>query len=127
MRTCALAILLLLAGGPAARAADAEDNYVVWGPGRMSCNSYLKDRESGAGESRYRDFLMGYLSAHNALSAETFSVSGDMPLGAILHRVDEYCEAHRIEGLERAIRRVLADLHPSRWRSAPRPGGGWTR
>lgn len=121
----ALALLALL-HAPCALAYDAADRYAVWGAGRQSCHSYLQARASG-GDTPYRTFLEGYLTAYNSFTPDTYRVSGEHGLGGVLERVDEECEAHPIASFELALRRVVHALAPERARRAPgRRRGGWS-
>ncbi len=122
-----LALLAVaLAITPPVPAADAKGNYAVFGAGRISCNTYLNDRRQEALD-RYKAYSLGYLTAWNALSAETYSVSGDRSLESILGLVADYCEGHRVEGFERALRFVVTGFNDSRVQAAPEPGRGWGR
>jgi len=122
VRTALTLILTLGTGGSGA--ADGEGNYMVWGMGRASCHSFLRER--GADE-RYATYLMGYLTAYNALVPQTYSASGRRDLDALLDLIETHCAEHRMDSYERAIGRVLERIASERWKAVPAPGAGWTR
>ena len=66
-----------------APAADQSGNYAIWGKGQKSCFRYLKERAGGMDQA-YREYVMGYLTAYNAVAAETYSISRDMNLDQIM-------------------------------------------
>lgn len=121
--TLALALALTLGTGGAG-AADGDGNYVVWGMGRASCHSFVRERGD---DERYATYLMGYLTAYNALVPQTYSVSGRRDLDALLELIETHCTEHRMDSYERAIGRVLEGIAGERWKAAPAPGAGWTR
>lgn len=123
-----ISILLVVVAGitPGARAADAQGNYLVWGMGQASCHAYLGARDAGDA-GKYRTFLMGYLTAANAITAQSYSVTGDVGIDTILGQIDEYCRDHRIESFERAIGQATIVLRPSGRTGAAAGAGAWTR
>lgn len=108
-------------------AADEEGKYVVWGAGRASCNTYLRERGDDTAMRKFKGFLMGYLTAYNVLTPGTYRISGQKDLDALLEWLDEYCEAHRLDSFERATQQLIRALEPDRLQRAPRPGDGWMR
>ena len=125
-RYCVMLMMLaVIATG--AQAADKDGNYVVWGAGRASCNTYLHQREDEVAMGKFKGFLMGYLTAYNAFTPDTFRISGQRDLDALLEWLDQYCDEHRVEGFERAVQQLINALEPDKVQSAPRPGGAWTR
>jgi len=111
----------------ASDASDADGNYVVWGAGATSCNTYLTARETDADLSKHKGFLMGYLTAYNAMTPDTVRISGNSDLNDLLAWLDDYCDGHRLDSFERAIKHLLQDLEPRKWKSTPQKGGAWTR
>ena len=120
-------LMLVLIASSGAMAADKDGNYVVWGAGRASCNSYLKQHDDDAAMGQFKGFLMGYLTAYNAVMPDTFRISGQRDLNALLEWLDEYCEEHQVEGFERAVQQLIKALEPDKLRNAPQPGAAWTR
>lgn len=108
-------------------AADAGGNYAIWGPGARSCNQYQRSVEDAAARSAFRDFLMGYLTAYNALAPTTYNALGDMSLEQALAWLDDYCAAHLLDSFDRALGQMLIDRHESRTQAGDNPAGSWGR
>lgn len=96
-----------------ALAADADGNYAVWGPGEKSCYSYTKARKADDYED-YRYFIMGYLTAYNTLTENTFRISGDKNMSQILEWLDAYCEPKGVHGFEQAVANFIVEHHETR-------------
>lgn len=94
-------------------AADKDGNYAVWGPGEKSCYSYMKAREADNYDD-YKHFIMGYLTAYNTLTEETFRISGDKNMSQILEWVDSYCEPKGVHGFEQAVTNFIIEHHETR-------------
>ena len=71
------------------------------GKGQKSCFRYLKERAGGMDQA-YREYVMGYLTAYNAVAPETYSISRDMNLDQIMTWLDDYCDANQVTGLEQS-------------------------
>lgn len=105
-------------------AADAGGNYAIWGVGQSSCHKFLKSRE--ADESRqYKDYLMGYLTAFNTLSDDTYNISGKTKLGEIEQWLAGYCDLHQIESFNRAIQQYATEHFDARLTVSPGSSKGW--
>ena len=104
------------------QAADKAGNYAIWGKGQKSCYRYLKDRSATAGDS-YKDYIMGYLTAYNAMAPETFSISRDMNLDEIMTWLDDYCDVNQMHGLEQSLLEFIAGHHEKRYRTPPGAAG----
>ena len=99
-------------------AMDQSGNYAIWGKGRLSCFRYLKERS--AGEDRaYKEYLMGYLTAYNAMSPETYSISRDMNLDEILSWLDNYCDSNAMHSLEQSLLEFIASHYEQRFQTPP--------
>ncbi len=122
---CLLTLGLLITANPLP-AADAEGNYVVWGQGRASCHSFRKALGSD-GESGFRAWLMGYLTAYNAVTPDTFRVSGQRDMDALLDWLDDYCATHQLDSLDRATRFMVEALYPDRQRGHGSNRPAWGR
>jgi hypothetical protein len=88
--------------GATATAADRDGNYAVWGPGAKSCHSY----NQAAGEAArvpFSNYVMGYLTAYNAVSEETYAISGNMNLEAVMGWLDDYCGQKPMHSFEQAL------------------------
>ena len=58
-----------------ASAADSTGSYAIWGAGQKSCFRYSNTRNADDDRS-YRFYLMGYLTAYNMHTPETYRISG---------------------------------------------------
>lgn len=120
MRNATAPLLACLLASSPAGAADGAGNYAIWGKGNKSCFNYLRDREQQE-DADYKSYVMGYLTAYNTLSPETYSISGAMKLGDIMAWIDDYCDLQQVHGLEQALANFIVKHHDSRLR---RPPGG---
>lgn len=130
--TCAALLLATLTAPlagwcPPARAADRDGNYAVWGLGQTSCNQYLKTGSAPGTSEQYASFVMGFLSAFNALAPDTYQATGSNGLQDNLDWLRNYCEAHKTDGFERAIVNLLETTHEQRFHSLPGSTPGWGR
>lgn len=99
-------------------AADKSGNYAIWGKGQKSCFRYLKDR-SAAEDGPYKDYVMGYLTAYNAVTPETYSISSDMKLDDIMEWLDDYCDVNQMGGLEASMLDFIINHYEKRHRTPP--------
>ena len=108
------------------RAADEDDKFLVWGVGASSCNTYMNARAAGeAKQESFTSYLMGYLTAYNALESDTYNIAGDMKADEMLLWLDGYCDDHKTVSFETAIHDFTASIadkrqkaaadHPPRW------------
>ena len=114
-----LVVLVSLLNSTAAIPADRAGNYAIWGSGNKSCFSYNKSRTEGTDQS-FRDYVMGYITAYNTLSDDTYSISAQKNLDSIMEWFDDYCELKQIHGFEQAIADFIQTHHDRRYRSPPR-------
>lgn len=107
-----------------ALAADKGGNYAIWGVGQSSCHKFVKALE--ADESRqYKDYLMGYLTAFNTLSEDTYNISGNTKLGEVEQWLAGYCDLHQIESFNRAIQQYATEHFEARLTVSPGSSKGW--
>ncbi len=117
MRIIAVFILLLSFQPIVAQANDKNGSYAIWGMGSKTCYSYNKDR--GAGDYvRYKDYLMGYLTAYNATAEDTYRISGKMELNDILEWLDDYCEFKQVHAFELALADFIHEHKETRIKKA---------
>jgi hypothetical protein len=122
-----LAIVLGAGAFPAAaQAADPDGLYAIWGLGQTSCHQYNQAREKDA-QGDYKVYLMGYLTAYNTFSPDTYSLSADKPLPEILAWLDKYCTAHQVDGFDRAARQLVESLRAQRQVKSPARAPKWGR
>ena len=81
-------ISLMLLTVTNSHAEDAKGNFAIWGVGNKTCFSYYSARENNNYDD-YKNFLMGFLTAYNALVPDTFRISGNMDIDAIIDWIDE--------------------------------------
>ena len=110
-------IYLMLVFTPLAYAADENGSYAIWGSGQKSCFSYNKSRDTGD-DSNYRNYLMGYLTAFNMQSDETYRISADKDMFAILNWIDDYCQEKPVHGFDQAVVEFIVEQYPKRFRRA---------
>ena len=106
-------------------AMDGGGNYAIWGEGGRSCNQYLHASGDSGQLASYRDYVMGYLTAINTLSADTYDAVGGQSLETTLSWITDYCNGHKIESFERAITQLLVSHHEQRLRMPPGTNRGW--
>lgn len=111
-------IILFLGVSFTTQAMDKNGNYAVWSVGKKSCYSYNKARESEE-QNIYKTFVMGYLTAYNAISEETYSISGAMTLSDILIWLDDYCELKPVHSFELALSEFLIAHKEKRLKQSP--------
>lgn len=115
---------------PAANAADAAGNYAIWGAGARSCHQFRKSADDDAARQPFRHYLMGYLTAYNALAEDTYNAVGSLSLGDALDWITDYCQTNKMDSFDRAVVQLVASHHEQRrrtpggssqWGRAPRP------
>ena len=62
---------------------------------------------------------MGYLTAYNAVTPETYSISRDMNLDEIMVWVDDYCDSNQMHSLEQSMIEFIASHYEQRYRTPP--------
>lgn len=70
---------------------------------------------------------MGYLTALNGLSEDTYNALGEMTLEAALEWLDGYCDLNKLDSYERAIKQLVTAHYAERQRSPRGRSGGWGR
>jgi hypothetical protein len=98
-------------------AADKSGNIAIWGAGQKSCFSYSKAREN-EDDGYYKYYLMGYLTAYNTQTPDTYRLSGDKSLTDILSWLDDYCETKQVSGFDQAVIEFIVEQYPHRHKSA---------
>lgn len=99
-----------------ALAADPQGNHAIWGVGNKSCFSYSNARKDGNFDA-YKHYIMGYLTAYNALAEDTYRISGNMNLNEILTWFDDYCELKAVNAFELALADFIFEHHEKRTRT----------
>ena len=96
--------------------------YAIWGKGRKSCFHYLQDRKAAQDDS-YKQHIMGYLTAYNAIAPETYSITGNMKLDEVMVWMDDYCESQQMQSVDHALLEFIDDKYKTRQRALPGAGG----
>ena len=104
-------------------AADSAGNYAIWGVGKKSCHSYNLARAASE-DGKYKDYLMGYFTAYNHIAQETYSITNDMDLDAIMTWVDDQCEMKPVISYEEVLTTFIIDHFEKRMKFPP---GGFGR
>ena len=120
-----LVLPVILAISTPLLAADPAGNYAIWGAGARSCHQFLRAVGDEAQLSGYRDYVMGYLTAVNTLSASTYDAVGGESLETTLKWINDYCAGHKIESFERALTQLIDARHEQRLRQPPGATRGW--
>jgi len=112
-------ILFLLAMIPIqSQAADNNGHFAIWGKGNKSCHSYNISRNTDE-EQRFKDYIMGYLTAFNVQMPETYRVAGHMNLNDILVWLDDYCELKPIMAFEQSLSDFITENYAERMKKSP--------
>ena len=118
-------VIACLASG-AASAADSQGNYAVWGTGGRSCHQFTQAGADASKLAPFRDYLMGYLTAFNALTPATYDAVGGASLEKTLAWLAAYCSEHKMDSFERAMGQMLLAGHDQRSRVPPGASRGWS-
>ncbi len=100
------------------QAADNNGNFAIWGKGNKSCHSYNISRNTDE-EQRFKDYIMGYLTAFNVQMPETYRISGNMNLDGILTWLDDYCQLKPIMAFEQSLADFIIENHDERMQRSP--------
>ena len=103
-------------------AADNSGNYAIWGHGNKSCHSYNLARADD--DSKFKDYIMGYLTAYNHQTPETYSISRDMNLDEVLTALDDQCQLKPVISFEEALVSFIIEHYENRMKLPP---GGFGR
>lgn len=105
-------------------AADSSGNYAVWGIGQASCHQFSRAYESKS-LKEFTDYLAGYLTAVNTLSAGVYQATAENTLTANLERLYVHCDTNRMDSFERAIQALVADSAAARDAAAKERATSW--
>lgn len=117
MRAFSFALLMIVI--IPVHAADSSGNYAIWGSGNKSCHSYNLARAGEEEDAKYRDYLMGYLTAYNHQTPETYSISRDMNLDDVLGWMDEQCQLKPVISFEEALVNFIIENYEGRMKVTP--------
>ena len=122
-----LVAVLVLGAGVDARAADSAGNYAVWGAGGASCHRFQRSSAEASSEQAFRNYLMGYMTAYNAIVENTYNGLGGLSLEDALAWLDNYCSLHKLDSFDRAVVDLMISQHESRVRAQGAGAPGWGR
>lgn len=122
MKTKIFLMLLTLTFANLSWAADKAGNYAIWGSGNKSCFKYNKNREEN-NDKAFKDYVMGYMTAYNTVSDDTYSISANMNLEEILGWIDDYCGEKQVHGFEQALTSYILEHYKTRFKKPPGSGG----
>lgn len=117
-RSVPMLFLSALLYAPHALTMDMDGNYAVWGVGAHSCHAYNQAR-AGEAYDPYKYFVMGYLTAYNIHTEDTYNISGRQKLSDVLNSLDEYCRESQIDSFETALKKYVEKNHDTRLRRPP--------
>jgi hypothetical protein len=118
--------VLLCSASMSGSAADNGGNYAIWGLGGSSCHAFLKAQDEPTAE-HYRVFLMGYLTAFNTLSSDTYSATAEQSLEDSIDAIRTYCDGNQMDSFDRAVQQTLSSLYSVRLRESPGTSQVWRR
>lgn len=99
-------------------AADKDGNYAVWGVGAKSCFHFLEVADTAERE-QFRNYVMGYLTAYDALTEDTYSIGAGKDLDQVMTWLKEYCSQKQIHSFEQGLTEFTVEQHPQRSRHPP--------
>ena len=90
-----------------------------------SCGQYVTARDEGRRDKRRQEnihisWIIGYLSAYNRQTPDTYHIMGQTDLPAILLWLENYCKRNPLEHFAKAVELLTDELHPRRIRKAPK-------
>ncbi|WP_298195237.1 peptidoglycan-binding domain-containing protein [Novosphingobium sp.] len=101
-------------GAGAAHAADAKGNFAIRGPGSQSCAAYLATISKPDATARYGSWLLGYVSAHNRLDADTYDLLPTEAGGDFVNMVAIVCRTNPQMSVENAANSAVRAITPLR-------------
>jgi len=116
MRMCGILILMLISFS--GHSADKSGNFAIWGAGNKSCHSYYQAREVNDFD-KFKDYLMGFLTAYNIITPETYSISGSMKLDDVLTWFDDHCGLQPTISFEHALSDFISEHFDNRMKTSP--------
>ena len=74
-------------------------------------------RGSHSRENAYVAWLMGYVTAYNRLTADTYDIEGHCDLHTLLPWLEDHCKAHPLISFPDAVETLTNTLYPNRLKS----------
>ena len=113
-----LALTCLTVIPVSSQAVDSNGHFAIWGKGNKSCHSYNISRNTDE-EQRFKDYIMGYLTAFNFQMPDTYRIAGNMNLNEILAWLDDYCELKPVLAFEQSLANFIDEHHDKRMKRSP--------
>jgi len=125
--TCAMfsALFACICAGDAL-ATDADNHYLILGPGAYSCQRIIGDLardakdKNAASEILYSFWLAGNLTGYNRATKGTYSILGDESFTDAFTWTVQYCHDHPNAIFSSAADALVAKLRPQRYAAMPR-------
>ena len=119
MRLEFVIVVLVLTVGARVKAADVNNQANTFSPG--SCETYL-DARFQKKTILFKGWLSGWISAHNRLMPDTYSlVIDDEQLDGPLQFMEDWCNDHPLEDFVAGAGALVDELYPKRQKQAPAP------
>jgi hypothetical protein len=119
MRLESAVVAIVLATSGAAQAADGNNLANTYSPG--SCETYLNARFEKK-TIFFKGWLSGWISAHNRLMPDTYSlVIDDEAFEGPMNFIEDWCELHPLEDFVAGAGALVDELYPKRLKQAPAP------
>ncbi len=110
-RRVLFALIIGLAISTAAVAADKLGRYTTFGAGNNSCESWLKERETGDPRAwELQQWLLGYVSAYNNWMHAGQNVADGTNAKGMFAWVDKYCADRSRDMLATVVEVMILDL-----------------
>lgn len=114
----AVLVAALLPITHAARAADANGDFSVEGPGALTCRQMVAIPTSSEQFPIIAGYVSGFLAAHNKLLAQTYDVTPWQSLELSVRQIGVFCEANPELRIINALDQYVDFLHDTRITSA---------
>lgn len=115
--TC-ISLLVVVAGAlaaPSVAAADAKGSYALHGIGALPCGELvLRMKENATAREQLASWLLGYVSATNRMSANTYDALPTQQVGVLAEIVGSVCGSNPSALVETAALSVLKALELAR-------------
>ncbi len=110
-------VVLTLTTFATARAADLNNQANTFSPG--SCETYLNARFEKK-TIFFKGWLSGWISAHNRLMPDTYSlVIDDEQLDGPMTFIEDWCNEHPLQDFVDGAGALVDELYPKRLKQAP--------
>jgi len=130
-------LFAVLAASPKLYAIDKNNRYFAYGVGQGSCENYIELREKNlaALEQQYprytkddlyeivdqviRQWIAGFLTAHDLYVADTYNVAGNTTMDDMMNRLQNICRANPKQYFAEAMVLLAQQLNPKRIATDP--------